>query len=174
MNRFFTEFDKFRREIEINNIFDSLLFENVVNELQSSIKNELNEWKSNLIRRLSDPLPVAYKHKKRPQHRIFPFKDTGELVSNIDLADKTIIVSKSEYKVHYKLIFDINFKSSHAFFTNFGIAGSNRSTGKWVGWAERVLNGKGNGDVNSVKNILDNVLKGGIFNTILQKAMNNA
>ena len=170
MRAYFEEFDKFEKEISVDNVFQKVLQEQIVQSLYDRLRAEYNTWKKLLIHRLSDQIPKHYIGKRRPPQRRFPFKVTGDLVSKIGVDGKWFVVERSPLRSHYKIVFKFSFSSVHAFFTNDGV----NQYGRWIGWAEDVLAKNGRGGVKSARKILDEVASQNVFQSILNKALQNA
>jgi len=123
--------------------------------LAKNLDLDLKAWKKALKRALGTPIPVEYLHKRRPLKRRFTYKISGNQVNSIKTkvesykkGESFIIHSWAEIGVPYAKFTDM--------------AKPQRKDGKvpyWKDWMYDVLFDKGRGNITSVGDLFELILK---------------
>ena len=107
-----------------------------VEEFELEGKDRLADWKWRVKAALSDRLPKAFRGKRRPAERDYPFLDTGALRSGVHVGMTASLYGKSKAKIK----FWADLTDPAARLTNLNIRGrSDGSTTNWLGWIDRVF-----------------------------------
>jgi len=141
----------------------------VLHSLEQEVKKTQDSWVKKVKKKLSNPLPDKYAHKKRPRNRLFPYKVSGELYENI-VSD--IYAVKENYYT-FKFTSFIEFESLHSILTNEGITKGDKSNGRWVGWMDDLLHSedKVRGGIPSIHKLLTELFESKKLNKIISREM---
>jgi len=140
-----------------------------VDSLTDSAEASLTNWRYDLVEALSDPLSPTKQHRLRyPRNRLFPYMNSGELSSSVffDVDKHTtqksavVVIKVNDLSSDDNKRAPSNSGEKHAWATNNGIRAPKRARqGAWVGWADDVFGGHGRGDVQSLKDIFNELHK---------------
>ena len=128
-----------------------------VEDFELEGKDRLADWKWRVKQALSDRLPARFRHEKRPSDREYPFRDTGELRSNVNVGMTASVYGKSKAKIK----FWADLSSPHAHYTDLNIRGrKDGSRTDWYGWIHRVFEqGDKSRGILSIRDIFDQMTK---------------
>jgi len=138
---------------------------NLIDRILNEVAEESTKWENSLKNVLSDPLAKRYWHKRRPRHtvRLFPYLNTGKLMNSIIVKNDF-----TQFEDNFAVYLQIEINSRGAYFTNLGLrrrkrhgkSGRNPSVAKWKGWVDDVFDKNGRGRVKSIRNVIEDIMRG--------------
>ena len=127
----------------VNKYLDTYI-ERFVSDIESTLKDSIYSWKSELDSALGHDIPSSEPShgKTNDRSRLFPYRRTGDLQST-----PTATVRATKRDRGTRLYISASIDSPKSDWT------SNLGDGAWTGWKEAVLFGNGRGSVPSLREV---------------------